>query len=94
MINWTNFYIETVADWKRCEIPDRSPDYVSFSGSVYWDCGDKVIRCSDHWGRKISTCCWYLEYQEIKSSSCLCGVCNYEDFRPIQNLELGNEQVV
>lgn len=86
MINWSNFYIQTVADWRLCEIPDRVPDYVSFSGSAYWDLGDRVRRLSDHWGKRISTCCWYLDYRCVKSKYCLCGECFYDDFRPISNI--------
>ncbi len=78
--NWGNFYRETVANWSRCEIPDRIPDYVSYSGSAYWDFGDRVRRYSDHWGIRIASCSWYLEFKTYSNTHGLCGVCYYEDF--------------
>lgn len=79
--NFTNFFMETTANWTRCEIPDREPDYVSFSGSAYWDDGDRVIRWSNHWGKDISTCRWYLDLKEFKTLNSLCGYCYYEEFK-------------
>lgn len=72
----------TVANYIRCELPERPPDYISYSKSVYWNLGNRVIRCSDHWGPKIATCCWYLDFNIIQSPHCYCGVCYFEDFRP------------
>jgi hypothetical protein len=86
-----NFFIETVANFTRCEIPDRDPDYVSFTGSTYWDDGDRVIRWSDHWGKNISTCCWYLEFKEMNLKYPLAGYCYYEDFRHKRSLLDGDE---
>lgn len=77
-----NFYYATVADWSRCEIPDRNPDYVSYSGSAYWHYPDKVRRLSDHWGR-VQTCKWLID--GMASTIFSCGECYYEDFRPISN---------
>lgn len=78
--HWGNFYVETVANWSRCEIPDREPDYVSFTGSAYWDYGDRVRRCSDHWGIKIASCSWYLDFKTYNGIDGLCGECYYEEF--------------
>ncbi len=80
---WENFFICTVADWTRCETPERPPDYISYSGSVYWKCKKKVKRLSDHWGQ-VSTCKWLLE-----GRSChyfVCAECDYDEFRHISNL--------
>lgn len=77
MFDFENFFKATKADWTRCEIPDRPPDYVSFSGSAYWDLGDRVRRLSDHWGL-VRTCRWTLEDRAIKIFDC--GECFYEDF--------------
>ena len=84
--NFDNFFIETVANFTRCELPERHPDYVSYSGSTYWNAGDKVIRWSNHWGKNISTCCWYLDFKELKLQNSLAGCCYYEDFRHKRNL--------
>ncbi|MDR1561111.1 MAG: hypothetical protein LBS23_02020 [Holosporaceae bacterium] len=51
-----NFYTKTVADFKGCKKPKRTPDYISKSGSQYWYGEDKkghyVIRYSNHWSCK------------------------------------------
>lgn len=39
--NFSNFFGNTIANWERCEIPDKDPDYVSFTGSAYWDYGSQ-----------------------------------------------------
>lgn len=81
-----NFFLFTVANWIRCEIPDRPPDYISYSGSVYWDYGDRVRRCSDHWGPNIASCKWYLEFRTLNLKNAVCGECLYEDFRSVHLL--------
>lgn len=72
-----------MADWSRCEIPERDPDYVSYSGSAYWNFGKKVRRLSDHWGT-VASCKWLLEGNHIQSF--LCGECHYDDFRSISSV--------
>ncbi len=84
-MNWNNFYMATVADWHRCEIPDRSPDFVSFSGSVYWNCKNKVRRLSDHWGI-VASCIWLLEGNKHQNLL-ICGQCYYEDFHDVYRHE-------
>lgn len=79
--SFDNFFKETVANFTPCEMPERPPDFFSFSGSTYWDEGDRVIRWSNHWGKRISTCCWYLDFRELQLSDSVCGYCYYEDFR-------------
>lgn len=76
--SFENFYKATVADWNRCEIPERDPDYVSFSGSAYWDYGNRVRRLSDHWG-EVASCKWLLTGKPIQAF--LCGECYYDEFR-------------
>ena len=76
-----NFYVSTIANFSLCEIPDRSPDFISFSGSVYWDFGYKVRRYSNHWG-KVASCYWLLEFEPFYAKNYgLCGECYYDDFR-------------
>lgn len=84
--DFQNFFVETVANFTRCEVPDRPPDFVSFSGSAYWDLGDRVRRCSDHWGPNISSCRWYLDFEACRLTYCLCGECRYDEFRPTASL--------
>lgn len=81
-----NFFVATVANFTRCELPERDPDYVSFSGSTYWDCGDRVKRWSNHWGPNTASCCWYLEFETLNMNHNLCGECYYEEFRSIGQL--------
>ena len=76
--SFVNFNKATVADWSRCEIPERKPDYISFSGSAYWDYGNRVRRLSDHWGI-VRSCKWLLEGHYCNM---FCAAeCYYDDFR-------------
>ena len=88
--DFSNFYRATVADWSRCEIPDRNPDFVSYSGSAYWDYGNRVRRLSDHWGN-VATCKWLLKGREIKAF--LCGECYYDEFRSMLTFSVYEELI-
>lgn len=77
------FFSATVANWVRCEFPEDTPDYVSFSGSAYWDRGDRVIRVSDHWGL-VATCKWLIEHESVLVFTA--AECYYDDFRSINNV--------
>ena len=82
IFGWWNFSKGTIANFVTCEIPKTLPDFVSDSGSTYWDLGDKVIRWSDHWG-EVNTCYWQLwpcDENDIR----LCGECRYSDFRRLE----------
>lgn len=79
--NFLNFYRGTVANFSLCEVPNRDPDFFSFCGSSYWDLGDRVRRCSNHWGPRIASCSWYLDLETLELKYCLCGECLYEEFR-------------
>jgi hypothetical protein len=61
-ICWSNFHESTSATFEPCAMPGRVPDFASPSGSLYWFCDYRqgVIRASDHWGRGIRSCDWYL----------------------------------
>lgn len=78
--DFKNFYVSTVADWTRCEIPSIKPDFVSFAGSAYWDYGNRVRRLSDHWGT-VASCYWLLEGKQINVFTC--AECDYDEFRNI-----------
>lgn len=76
MYHFKNFFISTIANFVKCDKPERNPDFISISGSCYWNEEVKVIRWGDHWGL-VGSCFWQLwgdDYNE-------CGECNYEDFR-------------
>ena len=78
--DFSNFFGNSIADFYRCEIPDRDPDFVSFTGSAYWDYGNKIRRLSDHWG-KLRTSIWFLDGKRTKIYCC--GECYYSEFRTI-----------
>jgi len=82
--NFGNFYLGTFADFKTCTRPREPPDFWSYSGSTYWDLGDRVIRWSDHWGSNISTCAWYLDGCKLSLDYCLAGECLYEEFELVE----------
>ena len=75
-----NFFVATVADWTRAEIPERTPDYVSYSGSAYWFYPHSVRRQSDHWG-EVRTCRWFLEGRDIHVFAC--AECDFDEFRSV-----------
>ena len=81
--SFMDFFVRTVANYSLCEVPDRPPDFVSYSGSTYWNLGDRVRRWSNHWGPRIASCQWYLDFETLNLNYSLCGECYYEDFRPI-----------
>jgi len=85
MHTFNTFYQSTLADWHRCEIPHRSPDFVSFSGSAYWCLKNKVRRWSDHWG-VVASCRWTLEGRNYEQTL-VCGECYYEDFHYVGKWE-------
>jgi hypothetical protein len=78
-INFTNFYISTFANFIPCDKPDIDPTYYSFSGSSYWNLGNRVIRWSDHWGM-VSSCVWLLDGKQPNIYKSLSGECFYKDF--------------
>lgn len=53
VVNFYNYFNGTYAVFKGCKIPKRKPDFISNSGSKYWQQsnsrGGYVIRLSDHW---------------------------------------------
>jgi hypothetical protein len=52
-ITFGNYMTNTEAVFKGCKIPKRAPDFISKSGSIYWQQentkGKYVIRLSNHW---------------------------------------------
>lgn len=68
MISFKNFHERTIAHFAPSPLPYREPDFVSSSGSAYWDMGDAVIRASDHWAGQNgctgqASCIWSLGQQ-------------------------------
>ena len=96
-IDFTNFWRGTLATFTTCDVPDRDPDYKSKSGSVYWDEGDSVIRCSDHWSEqhgviKIVDCHWTID-QPFKKRQPVSARCSYDDFVRRKKTETKNKRV-
>ena len=80
--DFRNFFAGTTANWVPCDRPRMNPDFYSFSGSTYWDLGDRVVRWSNHWGPNIRSCCWFFDGRAVSSRHSICAVCSYEDFEP------------
>lgn len=83
-IDFTNFHSSTRATFQLSTTPAREPDFVSRSGSAYWDEGKGVVRSSDHWAGIGScmgqaSCVWDLRGAP-SSSGWLTGFCLYEAF--------------
>lgn len=93
--NENNFFENTAAVFSICDKPNREPDYISASGSSYWYENNGVVRCADHWGWGIASCCWYLRELEMSWSSFanfltlyskfgderVCAFCAFDDFK-------------
>lgn len=77
-IDFTNFFTNTRAVFTPCEMPERSPDFISDSNSQYWCTGEGVIRFSDHW-KEQSSCNWTLSTKE--DYEYICAYCPYTDFK-------------
>lgn len=83
-VDFTNFHDRTRADFTMCARPDRPADFISESGSEYWDCGHGVIRAADHWVSQngcygIRSCVWTLN-TALGWRETAAGYCSYADF--------------
>lgn len=65
--NPDNFYSNTITTYKQCDKPNRKPDHISDSGSMYWYRKDGVIRGSNHWGNGVANCDWAYQYKNGKT---------------------------
>ncbi|AXF52137.1 MAG: minor capsid protein 2 [Podoviridae sp. ctcf755] len=95
--NENNFYINTMANFTEIEKPDRKPDYISYNrrfeiSSMYWYTKDGVIRGSDHWGKGVASCDWFLNNNVGKlvvGEKRQYGFCKWDEFiEKTQVLEL------
>lgn len=86
MKTFQNFYEETYGIWKICPEPNRTPDFKSEkSASKYWDCGEYVVRKSNHWG-VVGSCFWRIDgtkkKQVLNLEQAVCAMIHYKDFGP------------
>jgi hypothetical protein len=85
-VDFDNFWRKTVANYTACEKPDRTPDFKSGGGSLYWKDGTAgVIRHSDHWSGQfgcgmIKDCYWTIDIDQPIKNQCLTGRCDFADF--------------
>ncbi len=84
-----NFFKSTEANFTRVERPERKPDYTSYSkywaksgrvSSEYWYTDEGVIRGSDHWGKFIASCDWYLDGEDGLFPDFQYGFAKWDDF--------------
>lgn len=84
--DFQDFHKSTEADFLPASVPDREPDFVSGSGSAYWDAGDGVFRASDHWaglnGCTGQASCYWTILDAARPHAWLSGYCGYSSFRP------------
>jgi hypothetical protein len=88
-IDFTNFWLRSIANFTACERPTRDPDYVSWSGSLYWNQGDHLVRLSDHWTGQfgvgpIRECRWYLQQERKLPNVNVVAKCDYCKFQMIK----------
>lgn len=86
-VTFDNFWVGTFANFTSCDAPpDRDADFVSKSGSKYWNLdGKTVIRQSDHWTgqhgcRRIVDCLWFID-REFDFEETVTGECDFTGFR-------------
>jgi hypothetical protein len=82
--DFSNFHNGTFGVWHFVQTPEREPDFVSDSGSAYWDLGHGVVRESDHWLFRIRSCCWLLSGPDgpysYNEREYVTAYCAYSDF--------------
>jgi hypothetical protein len=89
-IDFRNFWLRSIGNFTVCEPPERYPDHESWSGSLYWDEGDHVVRLSDHWTGQfgvgpIKECRWYLvDSERTLPNVNVVARCSYEDLLMIR----------
>jgi len=80
-ICWHNFHLGTHGVFTPCSPPEREPDHVSESGSVYWDEGDHVVREANHWCA-VGECLWPFA-GDRRPRQRVAGACAYDRFGSI-----------
>lgn len=84
-ISFENFHNSTIAEFTPSREPDREPDFISRSGSVYWDVGVGVFRSSDHWagmnGCTGQASCEWSILDAVRPGVWVSGYCDYSGFR-------------
>lgn len=80
-IHFGNFHESTRGEFIPCLAPQGEPDFISPSGSVYWDMSKGVIRASDHWAgmngcTNQASCVWSL-LDTYRPGVWAVGYCDY-----------------
>lgn len=89
-IDFSNFWLRSIANFTLCERPTREPDYISWSGSIYWNQGDHLVRLSDHWTGQfgvgpIRECKWYLLQDQRQLPNIeVVAKCDYSEFQMLK----------
>lgn len=90
-ISFENFHNSTIAEFTPSREPDREPDFISRSGSVYWDVGVGVFRSSDHWagmnGCTGQASCEWSILEAVRPGVWVSGYCDYSGFRHKGNVK-------
>lgn len=89
--NASNYHSHSYGIFKCCKAPNRPPDFVSNSGSLYWlGCdkqGEFVIRKSDHWSKVNNK-----KYTHVQINGCISScfwVLNLTDSTPMKSAYAG-----
>lgn len=84
-VDFETFTNQTYGLFTPCPIPDRVPDYISASNSMYWF--DKeyniVYRLSDHWCDKVGSCNWRIkkDIYHFSTTKVKCGFIKLENLK-------------
>lgn len=78
-ITQKDFHKGTIAVFEMAEIPNKTADFISPSGSEYRYTSDGVYRTSDHWGW-VKSCHWTLKGDDNKGSKAT-GFVRFEDMQ-------------
>lgn len=92
-ISQSNYTKETEAIFREIPVPEKTPDYVSQSGTQYWIDSDGVTRYSDHCGANIGTmnarCNWFIgeqnQYEQSRNytGGYRCGRSEFNNFKDL-----------
>jgi hypothetical protein len=97
-INQTNFHERTNGLFKVVEMPNGTPDYISYTtwgavSSTYYYLNNGVVRVSNHWGA-VASCQWNLQglneqgYDKCRKTILTAGYISFEDLQKNENLQV------
>lgn len=94
--NKDNYFENSIGFWTKVNRRPRGDSnhksvywYTDKKGSEYWYTNDGVYRNSDHWGRRIASCSWWIDEENPKRTT---GFIRWEDLKPKGTLYMNTKE--